>query len=202
MRRVALIVGHTAKAQGATNYLGESEYRFNTRIANAVKRHVDIMQSDLHLEVWYRDDGWAAVQAKAEEFKPSMTVELHFNAADGIAYGTEILVYKGASRFEDIVRIADEMTDRLADMFSLKERHTFKLDDDSMADGVKVMSSGRGVGNLKYMHQAGVPIVMLIEPVFGDKKQKESEKFFLHEELYVQFLVDSFLKHAPNKLIA
>jgi hypothetical protein len=124
-------------------------------------------------------------------FQPDVSLELHFNSYSAIASGCEILVYRDGPRPADNIRLADIITDRLQRVFGFRQRNVYRLDNESMADGVKVLSEGRGVQNLRVVHDCGVPLVMLLEPVFANHKTSESMRFFKSEQRYVDFLVDA-----------
>ncbi len=192
MKRLALIVGHSGTRRGANNYLGESEYTFNSRIGKKVVELCnDEYQSLLEVKGFKRFGGpYKDLCPSIKLFKPDVTLELHFNAFSGKAYGVEMLVYKDGPRAHDNAIMADIFTDLFAEEYGVRERHTHRLDDNSETDGVKYMSEGRGVHNLKTMHDdCGVPFAMLFEPVFANFETSESKAVFEDEDRYINFLV-------------
>jgi len=194
LKRLSLIVGHSSKSRGANNYLGESEYKFNARIgARVVEICNKQYQSLLEVKLFKRFGGpYRDLCPDIRLYKPNATLELHFNAASVRAYGVEMLVYKDGPRPYENAMIGDIFTDLFAQEYGVKERHTRRLDRNSvsMIDGVKFMTEGRGVYNLKTMHDdCNVPFVLLFEPVFGNFETAESKAFFEDEDRYVAFLV-------------
>lgn len=192
MKKLGLIVGHSAKSQGAKNYLGESEYTFNARIATRVAEISNKQyQSLLEVKVFNRFGGpYQDLCPDIRLYKPDVTLELHFNAAISRAYGVEILVYADGPKSHENAIIGDIITDLFSEEYGVRERHTIRLGGDSKSlDGVKYMSEGRGVYNLKTMHECNVPLALLFEPVFGNFETNESKAVFENEDRYVAFLV-------------
>ncbi len=192
VKRLALIVGHSEKSGGAVNYKGESEYDFNSRIAKKVEDISNRFYESLEIKVFQRHGGSCRVLFPGISlYKPNATLELHFNAASVRAFGVEMLVYKHGPRAYENAMIGDIFTDTYAREYQVKQRHTHRLDGDSVSsiDGVKFLSEGRGVHNLKSMHECNVPFVLLFEPVFGNFETEESKAVFEDEDRYVACLV-------------
>ena len=110
MKKLGIIVGHTAKASGAVNYKGESEYYWNARIAYKMKKIILEKYIGVTPRVFARDVGGMSGVADemVKDFLPDLSIELHFNAYHKPAYGCEILVYKD-SMFEETAEIADKI---------------------------------------------------------------------------------------------
>lgn len=187
MKRISLIVGHTEKSPGATNYKEESEYSFNSRVANKIAKHIQNITDQAHTKVFYRDGiGRSGVAKLVTEWRADISLELHFNSFRKVAYGCEILVLdenliKNSLSFD----VADDITDRLAEKFMLKERGT---------DGVNPIDDGdRGYYNLKLLQS--IPINMLIEPCFANIKTAESSAIFEDEDKYAA-IVGNGIVHA------
>lgn len=163
--KVALIVGHTKKSQGAISYNGVSEYEYNTKVANAV---VDLVETK-KVKVFYRDKigrKGAAYKAARWAGDESLSIELHFNAFRTAAYGTETLAL---SEDEDSIEIANALSKAISVEFGTKLRSKY---------GVKeVPKNGRGGMNLQYCKEAGIESSILVEPFFGNKETTESKKF-------------------------
>ena len=193
MIKVVIIVGHTEEKGGAINYLGESEFSFNSRIADQVKLRVnEKYKSLIEVTVLKRHFGtFATLQPDIRIFKPDVSIELHFNSFSKKAYGCEALVYRYSQRSNDNIRLADLITDRMSAVYGFRERHVYILDNNSEADGVKVLSEGRGVGNLKAVHECAVPFAMILEPCFANFETPESKAIFEDEETYIDFLVNA-----------
>jgi len=185
--KVALIVGHTAKKKGARAYTGVLEYDFNKRVAHQVKDRLD-KTGKYVTQVFERPEGgyhWAVKQVakNVAEFGADFSLELHFNSFERVAYGCEVLVTNDSKHFHENVRLADLLTDMLANDFSLRQRGTVKYTDldgsIEYGDGVKVLPYGkRGYHNLAYLHDAGVKHCLLVEPCFANLKSPESRAIF------------------------
>lgn len=201
--RVAIIVGHTKSSQGATSYTGESEYSWNTKVANFMKDEFDKL--GVESKIFFRDGiGMSGVAREmAEDGNWDLSIELHFNAYSKVALGCEILIAeKGTDSNQDYAKcvyIADKITDDLANHFNLRERRSTAYPDDpnKIADGVKVTYDGvRGFGNLEVVHKrASVPVVLLIEPMFGNIEHSESRSIIPYPEKYARFLANNIAKH-------
>jgi len=96
--RVAIIIGHEKKAQGALLQGGQkkiiTEYEYNLKVAAAMKE----LSKHYNCEVatFLRDNiGRQAVKKQAVEWGPDVILELHFNSSDkrDVA-GAEILCNK------------------------------------------------------------------------------------------------------------
>lgn len=159
-RKLAVIVGHNSTAQGAqgVNPLGQSEYVYNTKVANAM---VGYSSSEMEIEVFFRRPGLgyraeiARVYAEADAFignTEGATIELHFNAFNGSAVGTETL----SSGSVGSLTFAEEVQEELLSLLARP----------SAADrGVQVRGANeRGGASL---HSSAHPSI-LVEPFFGD----------------------------------
>lgn len=152
--RLAIVVGHTKIAPGAfaTAPLSASEYPWNSHLAGMIK---SAAEAEGHAcELFFRDRvGVEGAYEKAEEWDPDAVMELHFNAANGQARGTETLrgIQPEASEWAECVHDA---------MLSLYDRS-------GKADrGIKKLRPGdRGHQSVSQLEN--VPSV-LIEPFFGD----------------------------------
>lgn len=198
--KIAIIVGHTAKRPGAINYKKESEFSFNSRIAEKVKNIMKEKYPNKNVKIFYRPEGYysAAVRQVGKEvgkWKALISLELHFNSFKKEAYGCEILMLSDSKNAEKTARIADKITDDLASEFNLSERRFYKFKDGTIGDGVKpLLSKDRGALNLKYVEEYGVKHAMLIEPCFANTKQHESIAIFENEDKYANFLADQLAK--------
>lgn len=191
VQRIAIIVGHTKKSKGAVNYKGESEYDFNKRIAKEIKDYLDNF-SKKTTGIFLRDGiGRSGVAQAVAAWNADLSIELHFNSFETMAYGCEILVWNRSRNFTDTVIMADEMTDDLARAFNLRERNSFKTEDGIIRDGVLILTDkDRGSYNLRAMEDAGVKYSMLIEPCFANYKNTESEAIFENEKKYAETIAE------------
>jgi N-acetylmuramoyl-L-alanine amidase len=194
--KIALIIGHTKKSQGAVNYKGETEFSFNSRIAEKVKKIFEIKYPTKELKLFFRDEGYystavVAVGKAVGKWGAKISMELHFNSFKQLAYGCEILVWEGAKDADKTIKLADEITDRMAKKFNLKERNSHKYKDGKVGDGVKILpSKERGALNIKACNDEGVVHAMLIEPCFANLESSESKAIFENEDAYAEFLAE------------
>jgi len=191
VKSVGIVVGHTEKSQGAVNYKGESEYSFNSRIAMLMRKYI-IDNSPKKCEVLFRDIiGRSGVAKSAKNLGLDLTLELHFNSFNKVAYGCEILVYQHAKEFDTTGIFADELTDLLAKKFDLKQRHNYRDEQEELRDGVKLIQKGdRGAYNLTSMEDQGIKYAMLIEPCFANIETKESRAIFENEKDYAELVAE------------
>jgi N-acetylmuramoyl-L-alanine amidase len=198
--KIAIIVGHTPKSQGAVNYKGETEFVFNSRIAEKIKQIMLKKYPKKKVQIFFREEGYYStavvnVAKNVGKWKARVSLELHFNSFKDIAYGCEILVWEGAKNIENTIKIADIITDDLSKKFKLRERGTYKYSDGKVGDGVQVLASkARGALNIKACNDEGVVHAMLIEPCFANKETSESKAIFENEDEYAEFLADSLAK--------
>jgi len=185
--RFALVVGHNEKSQGAVNYLGESEWVFNKRIARKVQ---EIMTSwGYTTAIIYRPAGTRHstqvnyVGEKASELGVQLAFCLHFNSYSKVAYGCEVLVTEDAQA--EVISIADVITDELNERLGLVERHE---------DGVNFIHSGHN--GYQMLHELGSRGIMacLLEPCFANFRTKESEAIFENEDTYANIIASAAKK--------
>lgn len=184
--RLAIIVGHEARAQGAQAVapLSMSEYSYNTLVAE----DMEVYAKDVGLEakIFYRDgigrDGVGKAASKWCAGAPrSRCIELHFNAATPKATGTETLY---DTREAGNKRFAETVQKLMVDLFRSSDR------------GAKEIDSGRGSENLRAVTAVGC----LVEPLFGSNT-KDAEKLLTKRTQYAQTLVKAAVAdmHAGEK---
>lgn len=177
---VAIIVGHNKSAQGATNYLGESEYAFNSRIARKVCERLAGL--GVNAAVIFRPTGGYSYQCsevakQVKMLKSTFAIELHFNDASASAKGCEVLIRETASPSDN--HFADHLTDLLDSRLGINQRGD---------DGVKTIYSGHnGYGMLEALGKVGA-ISCIVEPCFA-KNRAQSKAVFENEDAYVSTLV-------------
>ena len=176
--KIALVVGHNAKSQGAVNYRDETEFEFNSRIAKKLSKFLD------NSIVLYRPAGksyYAQCKAVAKECQKEgvdLAICLHFNSYDGSVQGCEALILDTKDPLDN--KVASCIMDSIADGYGFKNR------------GVKTVGSGhRGSGMLMQLKEVGV-VPVLIEPMFADNK--ESAVIFNDETRYVNTLYHAILR--------
>jgi N-acetylmuramoyl-L-alanine amidase len=179
---LGVIVGHTKDSPGAA-LVGQGifEYQFNTEIANMMKR---LAPRELKVDVIFRDGvGIAGAYAKAEQLGCDGVIELHFNAFNGQAFGTETLCTQDANdvEFAHIVQKA------MCDVYGRTGKGN---------RGVLVISrSARGGGNV---HAFRTGANCLTEPFFGDNPS-EVRMALAKKTEYAQCLLQATLLYARKK---
>ena len=174
---LVLIVGHSARAPGAKAVapLSMSEYPYNnTIIAPECVRYG--REIGLTVEVLTKDAmGTQAVGAKASSLVKAVgkgcVIELHFNAANGVASGTETLYSTKIAKNKVFAEIVQK---HMVSVFRKPNR------------GLKLRNTGRGASNLAAV---SVPCC-LVEPLFGDTKG-DSELLKDKSYAYARSLVDA-----------
>ncbi len=170
MIKLAIVVGHSKKAPGASAVapINDSEYSWNSDLAARMVTHVATL-GDAAARVFFRDvGGIVGAYARAKKWGADAAMELHFNAAGETATGSETLYATKVS-----FPMAEAVQSATLATLGLKDR------------GVKTpqeASGGRGEKNLSQM--GGKPSI-LTEPFFGsnagDAKSAETNKQTLAE---------------------
>ncbi|MBV0891531.1 N-acetylmuramoyl-L-alanine amidase [Paracoccus sp. Z118] len=178
---LAVVVGHTRSSPGAQGKApplprnpdtARYEYTWNSKLAEMIKERADA--SGIRCSVFFRDSGGiTGAYARVRQWRPEATVELHFNAFNERARGTETLFALPRSR---------AWAQALQDEFvALYERRG------SLDRGLKDRSGG-GRGHLSLTQIAPSA---LIEPFFGDEASDaelgERTKERLAESIIVAF---------------
>lgn len=178
--KFAVVVGHNRLNQGAVNYMGESEYSFNKRIAKKLllklaDKKIDIQIIIRRPEKSLHEESHGVIDFCVRE-QITHTFHLHFNSYDKLVKGCEVLV---PSNNINSVWIADLISDELNICFGFKERGD---------DGVKrVQQTHRGGLMLNSLSSVGITPV-LIEPCFANYRHFESKQIFEDEHCYVLLL--------------
>jgi N-acetylmuramoyl-L-alanine amidase len=172
---LVVIVGHEKKAPGATFALGGSEYEYNTKVSKLMEAYGKEAFPNMIVKTVFRDGiGISGAYKAAKGFKPDACIELHFNAFNTKAFGTETLCTAEAS------------DKHFAHMVHGNICQVFSREDNSR--GVKVLPKGaRGGGNV---HSLPGFANCLVEPFFGDNKE-EAEVAVAKQSLYAKALVDA-----------
>lgn len=157
---IALVVGHTRNAGGAySNYLKMDEYTYNTDLALKIAKICQMV--GLTCSIHFRDGiGIAGAYRAALATKPMMIIELHFNAANGTATGSECLFsdqYDKAGVKE--LMLAQLLAAKMSGSLGIRNR------------GAKRLAKGEAERGLQNVSQTtNIPSV-LIETGFGDNSQ-------------------------------
>ena len=155
MHKIALVIGHNSKAQGAERRDNrEPEYVFNGRVAAAVEALAQDYPA-ISVKTFRRSAGGGyrkeirRVYGEVDDWGADVAIELHFNAsANPQANGCETL----SSGSSGSLRLAKAINDDIVSALGIKDR------------GIKTIpASGRGGGSL----HAGEAPAVLLEPFFG-----------------------------------
>lgn len=160
-RGLAIVVGHTQKAPGAQGKAppfptqpGEAryEYAWNTDLAGAIQRKAT--GKGIRCLMFFRDEGGiTGAYARVKQWGPQATVELHFNAANEQARGTETLFATAGSK-----DWAQALQDAMVAVYGRQG---------GLNRGLRDRSDG-GRGHLSLVQ---ITPSALIEPFFGDEKR-------------------------------
>jgi len=154
---LVVIVGHEKKAPGADFILGGSEYQYNSDIALKIKQFGAEKYPNLKIEIIYRDGiGIGGAYRKAAALKPDACIELHFNAFNGRAHGTETL----CSVSSEDKKYAGIIHAKICQVF----------DRSGSSRGVRVLSRGARGGQSVYSLPGSANC--LVEPFFGDNAEE------------------------------
>jgi N-acetylmuramoyl-L-alanine amidase len=153
--RLAIVVGHNAQSQGAVRPdTGETEYRFNSELADLIEEEASLHFPSIRLRVFFREPSShyraeiEQVYNRVDRWRATASIELHFNShVSPSASGSEVLS-SGSRRSMELAR---EVQQQLLRVLGLKDR------------GVKIVTKGRG----GYSLIAGRAPAILIEPFFG-----------------------------------
>lgn len=151
--RLALVVGHTKRSQGAVGVdpINKSEYLWNDELAGIV-RQIAISRG-VNCKIFYRDGvGISGAYAQVKSWGANTCVELHFNAAEADAYGTETL----HGVLETSKALAATIQGSMLTSLARKNQHN---------RGIKLRVNGeRGGRSLSQL--TDIPSV-IVEPFFG-----------------------------------
>lgn len=158
--KVALVVGHTSRAGGAhSSHFKMNEYKFyrnfmGPKIMNALL--------DLRIEskMFFRDNGgYRQAYKDVIDWDADIVIELHFNAFNGKASGTEILLannHDDPGLFEK--EFAQDMVDKISGVLGISNR------------GLKFRPKEKGERGWHLVNQTRSIPSILIEPFFGDNE--------------------------------
>lgn len=92
--KVAIVIGHSATAQGAVNKKYKmSEYQFNWELAKAIKQ---VLKPEIEVVIVTRKTTYKNLPDEINALKPDYVVSLHCNAFNQRTSGTETLFYNGS----------------------------------------------------------------------------------------------------------
>lgn len=147
--KCALVVGHSANAQGAiSGAFGITEYEYNSVLSVEIKHRI----KNTDIEIVFRET-YKGLPDKINSINPDFIISLHCNAFDGFATGTEVLYYyKSAAGYSIAMLLKRALTKAL------------RLNDRGV---VPVTVEDRGGYVLKYTK---APMV-IAEPFFIDNRK-------------------------------
>jgi N-acetylmuramoyl-L-alanine amidase len=157
---LGVIVGHTALAQGAKMASGESEYKYNSKVAAIMESVARVAYPDILKVITIFRDGIGiegAYKLANETYKCDFVIELHFNAANGNARGSETL----CTMDSDDIEFANAIHKQIINVF--------KRDDSHKDRGVRPLPRTARGGLNMYSFPGGANC--LVEPFFGDNSQ-------------------------------
>lgn len=178
---LGIIIGHEKNAQGAVNVITkETEYVYNTELAQMISAIAQDHGVNVFIET--RDVG--GVKEAFHRLlarKPKAIIELHFNAADGRATGTETLFSDDDDQSGVVEQLlAVIVNKKMSEALGLRNR------------GVKeVFSEGeRCFYNISLRHD--LPCI-LVEPGFGDN-EIDALSMKQNKEALARAIVEGFIK--------
>lgn len=149
MKTVAIVVGHGPKIdKGAQNQNGTTELQWNTDLASRIIKHMEGNSGATPVLIFRQKEGhspWELVNAAKADF----AIELHCNAFDRRASGTEMIHHPGSEKGMKLAR--------LLQTFAVA---TLQLPD----RGIKPPWAGRGGA---FLSQTRCPAV-IVESMFID----------------------------------
>jgi hypothetical protein len=176
--KLAIIVGHDEKAQGANAAfpINQSEYKFNSDLAMDI--YLAARNANIDCRIFKRD-GKTRAQVGEEVSKfGGVAIELHLNAADGTAKGTETLYDAEPEANKAFATIIQDKICKALRRDGKRNRGLRLIDE-----------KGRGYSNLKSVKITSC----LVEPIFCDNKD-ECQLLWAFRHDYIRALVDGVLE--------
>jgi len=102
MKRVALVIGHSEKSQGASNKTtGLTEWVFNESLANDIIKCI----SNIDIIKVYRETTYGALPSEINKLNPDLVISMHCNAFNQKASGTETLYYYSSVKGKEYAEV-------------------------------------------------------------------------------------------------
>lgn len=118
MKKIALIIGHSAKNQGAVNdNSGVTEFMFNKPLAFMIA--TVLAEAGHHPIVMYRETSYTKLPLEVNKTGADLAVSLHCNAFDDNPHGSETLHYESSSRSK---LLAQSIQTEVVNTLGLKDR--------------------------------------------------------------------------------
>lgn len=167
--KVALVIGHTQKSQGAINAAsGISEFTFNTKLAYDIQQALEPLH-DVDLGIVYRGS-YSKLPEKINDLNPDLIISLHCNAYNKEASGTEVLYYRQSTLGSEIAKL---LQINLLEALGLNDR------------GIKPKSSEDRGGYL--LRETNAPCV-ISEPFFIDNDNDLRVAFNNYDKLVLAYV--------------
>jgi N-acetylmuramoyl-L-alanine amidase len=184
--RLAVVVGHTKESPGAYSAqpLRLSEYDYNTQVAQEMYRYA--MEKGLQTKIFTRDSGGLTKAYKEiNEYckDDGVVIELHLNAFNGKAKGTETLFDMEPTESIDFAR---EIHEVMLAVFNRKGKED---------RGIKKRLPGdRGYLNLALCKAPSC----IVEPAFCDNRD-EAQILMERQKDYAASLVDGVFNYYASR---
>ena len=188
---LALIVGHSKADKGAVGVspLNQQEYDYNKEVAEIAKSEGSKL--NVIVEIFYRDNGgvlgaYKSATSWLDKNSGGAIIELHFNAANNKAIGTEVL-YADVKDNKNVNEkfFAQCILDSSCLAFSRDSKGNRGLKRETGAKGE------RGYSNLS--QTVKYPSI-IVEPFFGDVSS-EAKMALERKNKYVVSLLEGYLKY-------
>lgn len=164
--KVAIVIGHTEQAKGATSPVVEQEWDYNKKVAEQLvllnpKRYKVFYHKQVGKYDYYKQQVATMTLVNKEDF--DLVIELHYNSFNAVSNGTETLYYKGSKKGE---KYAEIFTKVITEDFGTKNR------------GNKGITKGTNGYWALALPKAPA---LILEPFFGSNPL-ESDKFKDHKK--------------------
>ena len=169
IKKVAVVVGHTAGSKGAQSPYLPAEYDYNIEVANKLKQYgcnYDVFTHRTYSVGYY--NMWRETASKINSQDYDLVIELHYNTASPTAHGTETLHYFNSKKGKQYAQIFSQ---QISEDFGTKLRGI---------QGAKplVNKNDRGF----YAVYLPKPPALIVEPFFGSNEEesvlfKDTDKY-------------------------
>lgn len=170
MGKIAIVVGHRKNKKGAySQFLGQSEYDFNGKVASHL---IDVADIIFRPDIPFASESYMRkkVLEQINDKNYDLVIELHFNSFhDKRANGVTALHYITNSETKCI---AQKFVDAISEEFFIKKRDLMPISSIKERGGQMIVKSE--------------PNYILLEPFFGSNK--EALKFRHNEKMYADVI--------------
>lgn len=188
---LALVIGHTHADGGADGVspLNMQEYVYNTEVASIAKK--EATNFNVEIEVFFRDIGGVkgayslATKWLESKINKGAIIELHFNAANKAAVGTEtVYADKNDEKGVNEKLFAQIIQDEMCQVFGRTGKEN---------RGLEHLDGSAGERGYQNMTQTIKYPSILVEPFFGDV-ESEAKLAVEKQKEYAICLIKGFLK--------